>query len=83
MMDVKAGEGATYTFHFGAGLGKGSYAISLSLSREDSHIDKNYEWRDNALLFHVFNHGKENFVGCNWLDARLEVVRDEREPCRA
>lgn len=83
LMDVRAGEGATYTFDFDAGLGKGSYAISLSLSREDSHIDKNYEWRDNALLFHVFNHGKENFVGCNWLDARLEVARDERESQRA
>lgn len=83
LLDVKAGETATYTFHFDASLGKGSYAISLSLSREDSHIDKNYEWRDNALLFHVFNQGKENFVGCNWMDARLEIVRDQREPCRA
>lgn len=75
LLDLRAGETAVYTFAFGAALGKGSYTISLSLSREDSHIDKNYEWRDNALLFHVYNNGREDFVGCAWLDASVQVER--------
>jgi lipopolysaccharide transport system ATP-binding protein len=73
--NLEAGEEATYCFSFPARLGKGSYAVSLSLSREDSHIDKNYEWRDNALMFHVHNTKRENFVGCSWLDASVEINR--------
>src|SRR5574337_14228 len=76
--NLDAGEEITYCFSFPARLGKGSYAVSLSLSREDSHIDKNYEWRDNALMFHVVNVSQENFVGCSWLDARAEISRHGR-----
>lgn len=73
--NLQADEEMTYCFSFPARLGKGSYAVSLSLSREDSHIDKNYEWRDNALMFHVVNTRQENFVGCNWLDATAQISR--------
>ena len=70
-----AGDEITYCFSFPARLGKGSYSVSLSLSREDSHIDKNFEWRDNALIFHVFNTGKEDFVGSSWLGANVTITR--------
>lgn len=73
--DLAAGEEATYCFSFPARLGKGSYSVSLSLSREDSHVDKNFEWRDNALIFHVFNINKEDFVGSSWLGADVTITR--------
>jgi lipopolysaccharide transport system ATP-binding protein len=72
---LKAGEEITYCFSFPARLGKGSYSVSLSLSHEDSHIDKNFEWRDNALIFHVFNTKQEDFVGSSWLDAKVDITR--------
>ena len=73
--NLVAGEETTYRFSFPARLGKGSYSVSLSLSRDDSHLDKNFEWRDNALIFHVFNTGKEDFVGSSWLDAKVDINR--------
>jgi lipopolysaccharide transport system ATP-binding protein len=73
--DLQAGEEATYCFSFPARLGKGSYSVSLSLSQDDSHLGKNYEWRDNALIFHVFNTRQEDFVGTSWLDAKVEIIR--------
>jgi lipopolysaccharide transport system ATP-binding protein len=73
--NMLAGEEATYCFRFPARLGKGSYSLSLSLSRFDSHLDKNFEWRDNALMFHVFNTKREDFVGSSWLDAKVDVTR--------
>ena len=72
---VAAGDEVEYCFRFPARLGKGSYSVSLSLSREDSHLDKNYEWRDNALIFHVFNTHREDFVGTSWLEADVEIAR--------
>ncbi|GGI90978.1 ABC transporter ATP-binding protein [Halopseudomonas pertucinogena] len=71
--DLKAGEQVTYSYRFDANLGKGNYSVALSLSRLDSHLDKNYEWRDFALIFHVINTRKPDFVGCASLDARLEI----------
>ena len=73
--NLKPDEEVEYCFSFPVRLGKGSYSISLSLSREDSHLDKNFEWRDNALLLHVYNRQKEDFVGSSWLDAKVEVRR--------
>jgi lipopolysaccharide transport system ATP-binding protein len=78
--NMVAGEEATYRFRFPARLGKGSYSLSLSLSRFDSHLDKNYEWRDNALIFHVFNTQQEDFVGSSWLDAKVDIVRHAQQP---
>ena len=71
--NLKAGEQVTYSYRFDANLGKGNYSVALSLSRLDSHLDKNYEWRDFALIFHVINTRKPDFVGCASLDARLEI----------
>ena len=70
------GEVIVYRFDFPARIGKGSYSVALSLSQEDSHVARNYEWRDNALLFHVYNAGKEDFVGYAWLDAQIGIERE-------
>ena len=73
--NLKAGEQVTYSYRFDANLGKGNYSVALSLSRLDSHLDKNYEWRDFALIFHVINTRKPEFVGCASLDAQLDIDR--------
>jgi lipopolysaccharide transport system ATP-binding protein len=75
ILNMATNEEATFWFDFPARLGKGSYSVALSLSREDSHVDKNYEWRDNALMLHVFNTKQEDFVGCNWLGAKVSIER--------
>lgn len=72
---VRLGELLTYRFDFSMSLGPGSYSISISLSRQDSHLDRNYEWRDQCSVFHVVNTTRENFVGCAWLDATVAVNR--------
>lgn len=73
--NLTAGEKIIYRFAFPANLGKGNYSIALSLSRFDSHLDTNYEWRDFALVFHIINIQKPDFVGCNSLDADLSIER--------
>lgn len=72
---LSVGERIVYRFVFPVNLGKGSYSVALSLSRFDSHLDTNYEWRDYALLFHVINVKKPDFVGCASLDASLSIER--------
>jgi len=73
--DLVAGDEVVFRFGFAMNLGKGNYSIAFSLSREDSHVDKNYEWRDRGLIFQVVNSQRENFVGCAWLESHLEIER--------
>ncbi|HSB94974.1 MAG TPA: ABC transporter ATP-binding protein [Spongiibacteraceae bacterium] len=73
--NLAAGEHIVYHIRFPVNLGKGTYSIALSLSCFDSHLDKNYEWRDRCLLFHVVNVRREDFVGCAWLNAKIDIER--------
>jgi lipopolysaccharide transport system ATP-binding protein len=73
--DLHAGERVTFRFAFDMRLGKGNYSVALSLSRLDSHLDRNFEWRDYGLIFHVINNRQEDFVGCSWLQAQTEITR--------
>ncbi|RLU09989.1 sugar ABC transporter ATP-binding protein [Pseudomonas prosekii] len=73
--DLTAGERVTFRFAFDMRLGKGNYSIALSLSRLDSHLDRNFEWRDYGLVFHVINNRQEDFVGCSWLEAQTTITR--------
>jgi lipopolysaccharide transport system ATP-binding protein len=72
---LSAGERVTFRFDFDMRLGKGNYSVALSLSRLDSHLDRNFEWRDYGLVFHVINNRQEDFVGCSWLQAQTTITR--------
>jgi lipopolysaccharide transport system ATP-binding protein len=67
--------GATYLFSvdFIANLGVGSYSVHLSLVKEYSHIEANYQWRDNALVFEVINRDKYEFVGSMWNEMQFNI----------
>lgn len=69
---VKSGDTVVFMFHFEANLGEGTYSVAIALHTADTHISKNYEWRDLALVFNVVNTDKEVFVGVAWLPPTLE-----------
>ncbi|WP_312602600.1 ABC transporter ATP-binding protein [Pseudomonas luteola] len=73
--DLKVGDEILYTVYFEANFGSGSYSIQTALVDSDTHLTRNYEWLDLALVFTVYNANKPGFVGCNWLDQRIEVTR--------
>ena len=72
---VKAGEKVVFTFEFAANLGEGTYSIAVALHTTDTHISKNFEWRDLALVFNIINIDKEIFVGVAWLPPKLECAK--------
>jgi lipopolysaccharide transport system ATP-binding protein len=72
---LRAGERLQYRFRFPANLGAGSYSMSIALHTADTHIAKNFEWRDLAMVFEVINADKDNFVGLAWLPPEMECRR--------
>lgn len=64
----------TLGFRFQANLGPGTYSIATALHSKDTHLSKNYEWKDLALIFNVINTSKPEFIGSNWLSPSIEVL---------
>lgn len=75
MNGLTAGDRVTFILKFKCTLGPGSYSISPALVSSDTHLDNNYEWTDNMLVFDVVNFDHPVFIGTNWLDAEFSVFR--------
>lgn len=72
LRDIQSGAINTFIFSFAANLGPGSYSIAIALHTNDTHVSKNYEWRDLAALFNVVNIDKNTFIGTAWLPPTVE-----------
>jgi lipopolysaccharide transport system ATP-binding protein len=75
LSNVKPGEEIACSFSFPASLGPGNYSVAVALTSSDTHLEKNFEWRDLALVFNVVNISRERFVGCIWLDPQISIHR--------
>lgn len=72
--DVQAGQRVGFKAEFPMNLGPGTYSVSLALSSTETHLVKNYEWWDLALVFTVANADKPQFVGCAWIPPDITVT---------
>jgi len=75
LRDLKNGEEVEFCLSFTCTLGPGSYSFSPALVSSDTHLENNYEWVDNALVFDVMNADKRVFIGTSWLDALFQILR--------
>ncbi|MDR2678207.1 MAG: ABC transporter ATP-binding protein [Zoogloeaceae bacterium] len=73
--DLPAGCHLCFDIHFVACLGPGSYAVQTALVSSDTHLERNYEWRDLALTFDVINVDKPEFSGVAWIEPEISIKR--------
>jgi lipopolysaccharide transport system ATP-binding protein len=71
--DVKVGQRFQFGFSFECLLGPGSYSISSALVSSDTHLEDNFEWQDNAIVFDVVNTDRPVFVGSSWLNTKFVI----------
>lgn len=64
---LNVGDLIELNFDFLANIGPGSYSVAIALHAGDTHLAKNYEWRDHALTFNVININQPEFVGVAWI----------------
>lgn len=79
LKDLKCGDKYEFTVSFDANLGVGSYSVVVSLHQSETHIVKNFNWIDRALIFEVINADKYVFVGCCWNEMKFAISCDRRE----
>lgn len=75
LTDLREGDCLEYRFSFPANIGPGSYSVTTALTSTETHLGNNYEWRDLALIFSVVNINRKDFVGSNWLEPGIEIIR--------
>jgi lipopolysaccharide transport system ATP-binding protein len=74
--ELHKGECITLRFHFDANFGEGSYSMAIALHSGQTHVMKNYEWRDLAIIFNILNLNKPPSVGTAWLPIhKIELIR--------
>jgi lipopolysaccharide transport system ATP-binding protein len=64
---LQVAQTAVCAFSFKANFGVGSYSVAVAMHSGDTHVIKNYEWRDLATVFYVINLDKPEFVGVAWV----------------
>ena len=75
MNEMVAGQEAEIDFTYPANLGSGHYSIAVALHADQTHLSRNYEWRDYAIVFNVINVDKKDFVGTSWLPTEVVYRR--------
>ncbi len=73
VIDTSKGDILEFSFDFDMNLGVGSYSIAVAAHGHDTHLDANYEWRDQALVFHVINTQHKEFIGSSWIAPEIKV----------
>lgn len=73
--NISKGEILNYRFIFDANIGEGNYSITVAAHGGQTHIEKNYEWRDLAVIFNVINTQFNPFIGSSWIPAEVECSR--------
>lgn len=63
----------TFDIYLEARLGVGSYSIQASLQDSDTHLNANYAWINDAIIFEVSNVSKHTFIGVNWIDSKIKI----------
>ncbi|MDH2434199.1 ABC transporter ATP-binding protein [Pokkaliibacter sp. MBI-7] len=72
LCNVAAGSRINLKISVVANIGVGNFSLQTALSGDDTHIAKNYEWRDLALLFTVVNGLYPHFDGPTRLETHIE-----------
>lgn len=81
--NVGVGDCVEFDASFAADLGPGTYSVSVALASSETHLVRNYEWRDLALMFTVANMAKPTFVGSAWIPPTFNISRNAGKPSEA
>lgn len=75
--DLKENEKISIAYNFNMTLGVGTYSIATALAGGKSHVEGNFEWKDLALLFHIVNLKKQEFIGSSWIETKSHIQRGD------
>ncbi len=73
--DFDMKEQMVITFELPLRLGAGSYSLSVAVVQGRSHLNKNYDWLDQALVFQILP--IDESIGSAWLPATYKFFKED------
>jgi len=73
----KAGETFVFTFNIDLNLGPSNYSLTVGVHSKDNHLEDNYDWWDQCLIFQVIPNNSFKFEGLVSLPVNVRVNRVE------
>jgi lipopolysaccharide transport system ATP-binding protein len=70
---LRPGDEVELVARFPMNIGPGTYSVSVALTSTETHLVRNYQWRDLALVFTVANLDQPQFVGTAWIPPTIKV----------
>jgi lipopolysaccharide transport system ATP-binding protein len=67
------GASVTVTFEVKLDIGPGNYSICVAVHSGYAHIEQNFDWWDQCLVFHVVPYNSYSFVGCAALSVQAKI----------
>jgi lipopolysaccharide transport system ATP-binding protein len=81
---LKANQGKFYpddiievNFKLKLNLGYGNYSLCAAVHSNDTHLEDNYDWWDQALVFQVIPDNSHRFIGTSALPVDVEIIKKE------
>lgn len=74
-LELKKNDECVFDLEFECLLGPGSYGFTAAVTSSETHLETNYEWQDNALVFDVINTTLPIFTGTSALPTHFQVHR--------
>ncbi len=72
----KAGEGVTVLFTLPLNLGCGNYSLAAAVHSRDTHLEDNYDWWDQCLVFQVVPNDSFSFIGLAAIPVQVEIQKE-------
>jgi len=71
-----AGEDIVVTFITKLNIGSGNYSITIGIHTGDTHIENNFDWWDQCLVFQVVPNSSYSFIGTAALPVDVEIDKE-------
>ena len=75
----RQGECASVMFTARLNIGSGNYSLCIAVHTGHEHIENNYDWWDQCLVFQVIPNNLYSFVGCAALPVEASIEKGKRD----
>ncbi|MCK4794987.1 MAG: ABC transporter ATP-binding protein [Desulfobacteraceae bacterium] len=72
----KAGESANVVFYLPLNLGCGNYSLTVAVHTRDTHLEDNYDWWDQCLVFQVIPNDSFSFIGLAAIPVEVTIQKE-------
>jgi len=72
----KAGESTNVVFYLPLNLGCGNYSLTVAVHTRDTHLENNYDWWDQCLVFQVIPNESFSFIGLAAIPVEVKIQKE-------